>query len=159
MTMQIFVLRHGHAEPQETTDEARNLTERGRADVASSINNSLPELQVIKEIWASPLVRAQQTAHIAREILSIKGINVSIKTTELIAPESDPSELFNSLQEANLPSILLASHQPFVGAFLDTFCGSERGVHSMDTSSLALVECEIIAQGCGDLRWLKHVYG
>ena len=32
--MKVFVLRHGQAEAQQTTDEARNLTAKGRADVA-----------------------------------------------------------------------------------------------------------------------------
>lgn len=157
--MQVFVLRHGQAEPQQTTDEARNLTEKGRADVMLSINNSLPELLQLKQIWASPLVRAQQTAYITREILLAKGIQVSVEITDLIAPESDPFELFELLQKINSPSVLLASHQPFAGKFLDVFCGKPRGTCSMDTSSLALVECEVAAQDCGNLRWLKHVYG
>lgn len=157
--MQVFVLRHGQAEPQQTTDEARNLTEKGRADVMLSISNSLSELLQLKQIWASPLVRAQQTAYITREILLAKGIQVSVEITDLIAPESDPFELFELLQKINSPSVLLASHQPFAGKFLDVFCGEPRGTYSMDTSSLALVECEVAAQDCGNLRWLKHVYG
>ena len=42
--MQIFVLRHGQAEPQKTTDDLRNLTEKGRADVATSINFSIDDM-------------------------------------------------------------------------------------------------------------------
>ncbi|RYY75314.1 MAG: phosphohistidine phosphatase SixA [Gammaproteobacteria bacterium] len=157
--MQIFVLRHGQAEPQQTTDEARNLTERGRAEVFSNIARSSVDLRELKEIWSSSLTRAQQTAHIVRDILSAQGSDILIKTTDLIAPESEPSILFESLQKANLPSVLLASHQPFVGKFLDLLCGKPLGTYSMDTSSLALVECEIVAAGCGELRWLRHVHG
>lgn len=156
--MQVFVLRHGQAEPQQTTDEARNLTEKGRGDVALSIHNSLSELQQINQIWVSSLVRAQQTACITRDILCAKGIQVSMRTTDLIVPEGDPAELFDVLQNSGLSSVLLASHQPFVGKFLDIFCGKPRGTYSMDTSSLALVECDIAAPDCGNLRWLKHVY-
>lgn len=155
--MQIFVLRHGQAEPQQTTDDARNLTAKGRADIAESINFSLSELTHIQEIWASPLVRAQQTAQIVRDILLAQGLSVAIKTTDLITPESDASGLFDSLQVANLKSVLLASHMPFVGDFLDVFCGSVRGFHPMNTSSLALIECSVPAAGCGELRWLRHV--
>jgi len=157
--MQIFLLRHGQAEPQKTTDEARNLTERGRTDVVASINNSVVALSQLEEIWSSPLVRAQQTAQIVSDILSQQNKNITIKTTNFIAPESDPSELFDLLQDANVQSILLASHQPFVGKFLDLFCGDMIGTHSMDTSSLALIEYEIAAQGCGNLRWLRHIHG
>lgn len=155
--MKIFVLRHGQAEAQQTTDEARNLTSKGRADVAASVQNSLLELLQVQEIWASPFVRAQQTAQIVRDILSAQSVHVPIKTTELITPESNPTGLFDSLQNSTLNSVLLASHMPFVGDFLDTFCGSTSGYHLMNTSSMALVECDIPAVHSGDLRWLKHV--
>jgi phosphohistidine phosphatase len=155
--MQIFVLRHGQAEPQVTTDNARNLTEKGRADIAQNINHSLSELKDIQEIWASPLIRAQQTAEIVRDILALKNIQVSIKTTDLITPESNPAGLFNSLQSAAVNSVLLASHQPFVGDFIDLFCGGVRGFHPMNTSSMALIECDIAAEACGELRWLRHI--
>ena len=157
--MQVFVLRHGQAEAQVTTDDARNLTAKGRADVAERINYSLSDLTQIQEIWASPLVRAQQTAQIVRDILATKGANLPIKTTDLITPESDPAGLFNALQAANITSVLLASHQPFVSDFIDLFCGSARGFHPMNTSSMALVECEVAASACGELRWLRHVMG
>lgn len=155
--MKIFILRHGQAEVQQTTDEARNLTAKGRADVAASAQYSLSELTQVQEIWASPLVRAQQTADIVRDILAAQDIHVSIKTTDRIIPESNPSDLFDLLQAANLNSVLLASHMPFVGDLLDAFCGSARGYHVMNTSSLALIECDIPAAKCGELRWLRHV--
>lgn len=155
--MKIFVLRHGQAEAQETTDEARNLTAKGRADVATSVQFSLSELAQVQEIWASPLVRAQQTALIVHDILAAQGFQISIKTTDLIIPESNPADVFDLLQASNLNSVLLASHMPFVGDFLDAFCGGARGYHAMNTSSMALVECEIPAKHCGNLRWLRHV--
>lgn len=155
--MQVFVLRHGQAEPQKTTDEVRNLTVKGRADVAASVNFSLVELTKVQEIWASPLVRAQQTAQIVQDLLLAQGISIVIKTTDLITPESNPSGLFDSLQATNAESVLLASHMPFVGDFMDIFCGSESGFHSMNTSSLALIECNAAAASCGELRWLRHV--
>lgn len=155
--MKVFVLRHGQAETQQTTDEERNLTAKGRADVAASAQYSLSELTQVQEIWASPLVRAQQTAEIVRDILAAQGVHLSIKTTDLITPESNPADLFDLLQVSKLNSVMLASHMPFVGDFLDVFCGSARGYHAMNTSSLALVESDIPAKHCGDLRWLRHV--
>lgn len=155
--MQVFVLRHGHAEPQITTDKARNLTDVGRNQVVTATNYSLSELKHIQEIWASPLVRAQQTAQIVRDILFTQGVQVSIKTIDLIVPESDPAGLFDSLQTENLNSVLLASHQPFVGDFIDLFCGTTRGSNPMNTSSLALIECDVAAASCGELHWLRHV--
>lgn len=155
--MQVFVLRHGQAEAQLTIDEARNLTKRGRADVAAAANYSLSDLRRVQEIWASSLVRAQQTAQIVRDILASHDIHLSIKTTDLITPESDPAGLFDALQVSNVEFVLLVSHQPFVGDFIDLFCGSPRGAHPMNTSSLALIECNVAARACGELRWLRHI--
>ena len=157
--MQIFVLRHGQAEPQLTTDEARNLTEKGRNDVILSVSNSLAEMNKIEKIWSSSLVRALQTSNTAHDILAAQYLSIPINVTDIIIPEADPALLFDSLQKSNLSSVLLVSHQPFVGKFLDIFCGSPLGSHFMDTSSLALVECDVAAPSCGELRWLRHAHG
>jgi len=157
--MELFVLRHGQAEPQKTTDDARNLTAKGRADVAFSIRHSLADLGGIKEIWASPLVRAQQTAAIVRDLLAAEGVNLNIRTTSLIVPEADTQEVFDALQSASVTSILLASHMPFVGDFIDQFCGSAPGFHSMNTSSLACIDYDLAAASFGKLRWLRHANG
>jgi phosphohistidine phosphatase len=157
MIMQVFVLRHGHAESQITTDEARNLSDKGRDQVAAAAHYSLSELIHIQEIWASPLVRAQQTAQILRDVLFVQGVHVPLKTIDIITPESDPAGLFDLLQTANLHSVLLVSHQPFVSDFIDLLCGSARGFHPMNTSSLALIGCDVAAVACGELRWLRHV--
>lgn len=155
--MQLFILRHGQAEMQRTTDEARQLTAKGRNDVALSIAHSLKDLMGVNQLWASPLVRAQQTATIARDLLADAGVQLSIHTTDLLTPEANCSALFEALQNSRANSILLASHMPLVGNLLDVLCGTKSGFHSMNTSSLACVDCEIAAPGLGTLRWLRHV--
>jgi phosphohistidine phosphatase len=155
--MQIYILRHGQAEPQKTTDSARNLTAKGRADVATTLGYSLSDLITVQKIWTSSLVRAQQTAHITYDFLAQKGVGGSLKTTDLILPEADPYVLFNALYEAQLESILLVSHQPLVSQVIDLLCGSYNGFHPMNTSSLACVDCETVAVKMGKLRWLRHV--
>ena len=156
--MQIYVLRHGHAELQQTTDEARNLTMKGRTEVAAMVKSSVDDLKNVQEIWASPLVRAQQTAKIAQELLAQKGINLRIKTTALLIPEAETEALCNELENSKLNSILLVSHQPFVSNFFDTLCGSAKGFHSFDTSSIGHVECDNVVAGLGNLRWLRHMH-
>lgn len=157
--MKVFILRHGEAEAHKTTDAARQLTPHGRADVAASVHYSLNELKSVEQIWASPLVRAQQTAAIAQGILSQYSSNLTVTTSENITPEANPSDLFALLQQANSGALLLVSHQPLVSDFIDLFCGSTRGFHPMDTASLAYIECEIAATNLGELRWLRHVHG
>lgn len=156
--MQLFILRHGQAESQQTTDDARNLTTNGRVDVAATLKFSASELNSVQEIWASSLVRAQQTAQIAYDFLAQQGVNTLLKTTDLIVPEADPYVFFDTLQNTQLESILVVSHQPFVGQVIDLLCGSYDGFHPMDTSSFARVDCEIVAAKMGKLRWLRHAH-
>lgn len=157
--MQLFILRHGHSELQKTTDEARNLTAKGREDVALSVIKSLQDLQSVTAVWQSTLVRAQQTAQIAIELLQKNDCRPTQKITDLIVPEANPYELFDELLDVKDDAILLVSHQPFVGQLIDLLCGASVGTHPMDTSSLACIDCELPAAGLGRLRWLRHVNG
>jgi phosphohistidine phosphatase len=154
--MHIYILRHGEAEPQKTTDEARNLTATGRVDVAKIITSAAQDLNAVQQLWVSPLVRAQQTASIVCDFLAFPERRFLLKTTGLIVPEANPYTLFAALQDAQLDSILLVSHQPLVGQAIDLLCGGDDGFHVMNTSSLACVECDMVAAKMGKLRWLRH---
>jgi phosphohistidine phosphatase len=156
--MQIFVLRHGQAELQKTTDAARNLTQQGRDDVASNVAQHFSLLKNVSEIWVSPLVRAQQTAAIAHEIFLQHGINLNVRTLDVLVPEASPSMLIDTLQKSSGAAPLLVSHLPLLGDFLVLLCGAPSGVHALDTSSLACVTCEPVAAGLGELQWLHHAH-
>lgn len=152
--MKLFILRHGQAEPQKTTDEVRELTEKGREDTKRVVSGRIAYMQSITEIWASPLVRAQQTAHIAASYFPA----LKIQTSELIIPESSPIIAMSWLQSINQQnlSILLVSHQPFVGELVNKLCGKPAGFYPMGTSSLAVIETPVIAADVGELLWLDH---
>jgi phosphohistidine phosphatase len=155
--MQLFILRHGHAEPQQSTDEARNLTPKGRIQVTTNCLASLADLRSLESVWISPYVRAQQTAHIVIDILAQNGCVPMQTTTDLITPDANPVLLFDELLHARATSILLVSHQPLVGQVIDLLCGKAYGTHMMDTGSLACLDCELPAAGLARLRWLRHV--
>ncbi len=154
--MTIFILRHGQAEAQITTDEARQLTDKGRSDTARVVQARSADMNPLMQIWASPLVRAQQTAAIAASYFS----RVSIQTSELLVPEANPQALIEWLDELNAKSsnqsILLVSHQPLVGTLVNMLCCKPEDYYPMGTSSLAAIRAEIIAANMGDLLWLDH---
>lgn len=156
--MQLFVLRHGHAEPQQTSDEVRNLTLAGRREVAIMAARSARDLQLVQQVWVSPLLRAQQTAEIVAAELKKCAVNFTLSTSDLIVPEANPALLFDALQFAHCEAILLVSHQPLVGHFIDVFCGSYPGFHDMSTSSMACIDYDVAAAGLGKLRWLRHTH-
>jgi phosphohistidine phosphatase len=70
MARQLWLLRHGEAEPHDANDDAaRQLTERGR-DQARSAGRALAALGVqIHLAFTSPKVRARDTAVLACEAL------------------------------------------------------------------------------------------
>lgn len=155
--MTIFILRHGQAEAQITTDDARRLTDKGRNDTARIVQAHIADMP-LAQIWASPLVRAQQTAEIAASYFP----RLKIQTTDLLVPEANPRALMNWLQELNAQidgsdqSVLLVSHQPLVGALVNLLCGKPGDYYPMGTSSLAAIHAQVIAAGLGDLLWLDH---
>ncbi|WP_323844938.1 phosphohistidine phosphatase SixA [Microbulbifer magnicolonia] len=151
--MQLLILRHGNAEPMTGDDAARQLTERGRADVAQICEMRADELAAVRAIWASPFARTQQTAQIVAERLGLPVISKS-----LLIGDTAPQTVLDALQQEdgaeNWP-LLLVSHQPLVGSLVNGLCGSD-GEHAMGTSSLACLSAEVWANGCAELEWLQH---
>ncbi len=153
--MIIYLLRHGHAEAQITSDEVRRLTPTGIIETEAVLAARVKMLGKINEIWSSPLVRAQQTAHIAQQFFP----EVALRTSELLVPEADPSQLCDwlySQQSMGIDSLLLVSHQPLVSRLLGMLCGKSEAFYPMGTSSLAAVTVQPVAAGLGDVLWLDH---
>jgi phosphohistidine phosphatase len=155
--MHIFLLRHGQAELQKTSDDARELTANGQVDVSKAAELSLSDLIGLQQIWVSPLIRAQQTANIVVAALRGRGINPLLHTTELLVPEANPAELLKALNAEKIHPILLVSHQPLLGRTIDLLCDTVEAYYPMFTSSLAHVECVECSPKAGRLRWLRHV--
>lgn len=148
--MKLFVLRHGRAEPHRTDDASRALLDSGRADVRAIVSRQAPLLGR-PLIWSSPYVRARQTAEIAADVLGLRGH--TIFTTENLVPEARLIALVEEIYRADVPSLLLASHQPLVSALLDHLCGPSEA-HAMKTSALACVSLDVVAADLGRLEWL-----
>ena len=150
--MQLMILRHGNAEPMQLDDAARELTERGRAQVAWICAQRHKELAAVRAIWASPFVRTQQTAQIVAEHLQLPVITESV-----LVGDTPPQQVLDALGDADAGEfpLLLVSHQPLVGSLVNGLCGSGNA-HPMGTSSLACLSADVWANGCADLDWLQH---
>lgn len=145
--MLLFVLRHGKA-GEGYPDEVRELTARGREDVASVINRRAEIFDSLEKIQASSLVRAQQTAQIVKACLAFEG---AIETNDSLTPWGSPTELLNSLND-EVSATLLASHQPFVSELVEHLTGERI---AMPTSALVAIEMEYPAEGGGRLLWVE----
>jgi len=150
--MKIFILRHGQAEAFSTNDFSRRLTSKGAADTQQMVTDNQEFLSTIRHVYASPLLRAQQTAEIATELLGIK----SITTNSLLEPDIATKQVFNWLVEVNENS-LIVSHLPLVGLLANQLCGFQSNRLQFNTSSLIGIECDIAAPGLGNLILERHI--
>jgi phosphohistidine phosphatase len=154
--MELFILRHGRAEAYCANDAGRQLVASGRVDVARVIQRSLPELSGVKQIWASPYVRAQQTAEIAAAALGQASFNEIGRTCDFLTPDADPRYVLDQLTTLPCESLLIVSHQPLVSSLAELACGAAVGRYPMDTAALACIDFDIPGKGLGYLRWLRH---
>jgi len=157
--MQLFILRHGEAQSVAPSDAQRQLTARGRLQVEQTLQASLSAMGDVDCIYASPYIRAQQTAEIASRLLRLPVVTCGQLVPE--TPRSDVVRFVDSLQcdpldEGAPVTPLLVSHQPLVGSFVDWLCGLEYGRHVMGTSALASIDAEVIAGNCGALSFMRQ---
>ena len=111
--MEIYVLRHGDAEPRsaEVEEEDRKLTPKGRRDVehvmrAAYASKARPEL-----VLSSPYRRALETAQIA--IRELDDPKPPLVQTEALLPEGRPEAVWKELRShASVNEILLAGQMP-----------------------------------------------
>lgn len=149
--MNIFIMRHGEAQAKADTDPQRELTQQGREDVIQVVTDYSSALKGIDVIWASPYVRAQQTAKLVSEQL-LK----PIITWPFLSPSGNPVDTLEALNGDCETTVLIVSHQPLVGILVDGLAGLEPGRYRMSTGALACVTTQTYANGCCDLEWLHQ---
>ncbi|EZI27896.1 phosphohistidine phosphatase SixA [Pseudomonas extremaustralis] len=148
--MKVWILRHGEAQAHARTDAERNLTEQGRAEALRSAAHLIG--QPIDAIFASPYVRAQQTAQLVREAL---GFEPDIRTVPWLTPEGNPQQVLEKLDADE--NVLLVSHQPLVGNLIGFLRhGHQRQPQPMYTASLAELEGEFPLAGLMSLVSVKN---
>ncbi|KAA8744950.1 phosphohistidine phosphatase SixA [Pseudomonas koreensis] len=149
--MKLWVLRHGEAVPYGSCpDSERALTEHGRKEALSSAAQLIG--QPLTAIYASPYLRAQQTAQIVREAL---GFEPEIRTVDWLKPESDPDKVTDQL--VSVSNVLLVSHNPLVGNLLSYLQhGAGHPPEKVGTAGLAELESPELLIGSMTLNSLKH---
>ncbi|CAA0089641.1 Phosphohistidine phosphatase SixA [Zhongshania aliphaticivorans] len=150
--MEILLIRHGTASWDTKTDIERELTERGREEVQAASEWIKSTEWQPDELWVSPYRRAVQTA----EILNIDWqLRPRLKSS--LTPDTPLSELEPMLATFSGERLLLVSHNPLLSnAIAYWHSGANQSYWGMQPASMALVSAEVIAQGCGNLEWLRH---
>ncbi|KOX98608.1 MULTISPECIES: phosphohistidine phosphatase SixA [Pseudomonas] len=149
--MKLWVLRHGEAEPYGSRpDSERALTPHGCEEVLRSAAELIG--QPITAIYASPYLRAQQTAQLVREAL---GFQPDIRTVEWLTPGFSPQAV--SEQLVSVDYALLVSHNPLVGNLLGYLQhGHVQQPEAVKTAGLAELEGDLPLAGAMKLNGIKH---
>ncbi|WP_201193212.1 phosphohistidine phosphatase SixA [Pseudomonas fluorescens] len=149
--MKLWVLRHGEAEPYGSRpDSERALTAHGREEVLRSAAELMGT--PITAIYASPYLRAQQTAEIVRTAL---GFAPDIRTVEWLTPDNRPQAVAEQL--VSVDNALLVSHNPLVGNLLGYLQnGHVQDPETVKTAGLAELEGDLPLAGAMKLNGLKH---
>lgn len=148
--MRLYIVRHGEAEGQLTTDEARALTERGREHVAQLWQVLADRGVTPSKIINSPYVRAKQTA----DIIAAHFPQALREEWHSITPEGKPARILEELARLDVSEDwALVSHMPFV----DLLCGllTDGQRHPFPVGSVACIDVDVFAAGGGRLLWLR----
>ena len=143
--MHVFLIRHAKAvdETLEVRDPHRHLTEHGRAQ-ARALGDRLRWHDCLPtHIWASPLVRAVQTAELVAIGLQCEVVVESVPT---LAPGERARAVVNAL--AALPAgsiVLVVAHEPGLSAIGALLVG-QPDFASLDKAQAARIDD-------GTLRW------
>jgi phosphohistidine phosphatase len=120
MAQQLWLLRHGEAEPHDTrTDFDRELTERGRAQ-STAAGRALAALSLeFQMVFTSPKVRARDTALLACAELGVEAIEHEPLTSGFDAREA------LALVAAAGPEqrVLVVGHEPDFSAVVGDLTG------------------------------------
>jgi phosphohistidine phosphatase len=146
--MRIFVMRHGQAQSFASSDQNRELTEHGRYEAETMANYLVRKKQHFDTIFVSPYVRAQQTAKIVQNTLSI---SAPFTTLDFITPEDSALKVHHyiggvfsdgELSNRKEQQILIVSHMPLVSYLVAEFTG---GQHAplFQTASIAEIEYDV----------------
>lgn len=150
--MKLWVLRHGEAVPHGSTphDSERELTANGRKEVLSVAANLAG--QPLTAIYASPYMRAQQTAQLVKDAL---GFEPEIRTVEWLTPDFDPDRVTDQLK--SVTNVLLVSHNPLVGHLISYLQhGAGHPPEKVSTAGLAELENNELLIGAMKLNSIKH---
>lgn len=127
---ELYIMRHGIAADRDaaTTDDAkRQLTSEGKqkmCEIAAGLVRAGMELDWIV---SSPLVRAVETAEIAREVV---GSKPPLDICDALKPGGSPEALITFLaKRPNRRRVMVVGHEPDLGELAARLVGAGRNAH------------------------------
>jgi phosphohistidine phosphatase len=148
----IVLLRHGIAEDAGPgqRDEERALTSEGHArmkQIGKGLERAFPRAHTI---YASPLLRAQQTAMWVSKAYRLRA---KVETTEVLVPGAAPRELAEFLQSHRQGRLILVGHEPNLSTnLLALIRAADHAAVDFKKGGAACVR--LSTAGTGVLQWM-----
>jgi len=150
--MNLYLLRHGEAEPTASSSAGRQLTEAGHEEIASVARQFASRNLKLDACFVSPSLRAQQTS---ATFLSMIFDPPPAVTTDLLGPDKRAAQAIGFLEDVSEESVLLVSHNPILSELLALLTdGNVDNLRILDTGNLACVSLEIIGLGMGSCPFI-----
>ena len=153
--MKLYLVRHTTAVDNASSDAARALTMTGEAE-ARLVGQALAKLGVRPtHIFASPLVRAQQTAGLIAEQLGMAGKVATLDELENYLPTT---ALLKALPAEPEGVMILVGHMPSLSDHVAALTGLDPHANlAFSKGGVALVEMPEPKIGTGQLVWQKQL--
>jgi len=152
--MNLYLLRHGEAEPNASTSAGRQLTDAGQDEVSSVAMQFASRRLQIDACFVSPALRAQQTAEI---FLSHIFNSPAPLTIEELSANQRAAQLMQFLEQESAENILLVSHNPILSELLALLTrGNVEDMTILGTSELACITLKTIGLGMGTCNAILH---
>jgi len=147
----LYLLRHGEAAPAESGgDRMRPLTSKGEHRVRSLALALAQRGWRLDRAFASPLLRARETARI---VTTGAGIEVEIEELPELEPEDEPASVTDALTDLGATSghVLLVGHMPQMARLARLLAGID---HGFAPAEMLGIECaEPGSDATGRLLW------
>lgn len=140
--MWVHLFRHGIAidptDPSCPTDPERFLTDKGQVRTRLAARG-LRAIGIAPEvIIASPYVRAQQTAQIAREELG--GEAIALVTADVLTPMAEPAAVVELLRARTEQNLMCVGHAPNLDRVLAYLTGADDPISALKKAGCASLE-------------------
>ena len=149
MVTTLVLVRHGDAEPSNLDgDKERQLTGAGLRALERTYPHALADLRGTEglALWASPAVRALQTAGVVAQAL---GIDPGAIDPHDSLYEQDEDEFMAEVGAADGPTVIAVGHVPFMERLVRTLTGESVAFHKGAIHVLRLGE----RPGESELLW------
>ncbi len=140
--MKVYLIRHGAAVPGSPDEMDRALTERGKENASRAANWLAKVIKGPVVIWASPFLRAQQTAEPIASVFGQEIINHNCLTPDM-TPQKVVDELSGEQQD-----VILVTHLPLVGRLASLLIEGVVFDQPWSPTEIWQLEGDVFAAGC-----------